>query len=151
MNIYFEKVKEKEYGAFRQDVKDIFSIAVIEEFGESDDEVICDEEINDSLYKQNSEVYYVYIDEKKVGGVALEIDNTTHHNSVDLRYSETIPFVLFFMYQMMLHVLQHHQQSQQILIYLRIRLPKPNELLENTCNIRIWMFRWNLCIRGKKS
>lgn len=86
MKIHFERVEEKEYGAFRKDVKDIFSIAVIDEFGESDDEVISDEEINDSLYKQNVEVYYAYIDEKKVGGVVLEIDNTTHHNSVDLLY-----------------------------------------------------------------
>ena len=86
MKVNFEIVKENEYGAFRKDVKDIFSIAVIEEFGESDDEVISDEDINDSLYKSNAEVYYVYVDEKKVGGVVLAIDNITHHNSLDLLY-----------------------------------------------------------------
>lgn len=86
MKVSFEVVKEKEYGVFRKDVKEIFSIAVIEEFGESDEEVITDEEINESLYKENAEVYYVYVDEKKVGGVVLEIDNITHNNSVDLLY-----------------------------------------------------------------
>ena len=88
MKVSFEVVEEKEYGAFRKDVKEIFSIAVIEEFGESDDEeeVISDEEINESLYKENAEIYYAYVDGKKVGGVVLEIDNITHHNSVDLLY-----------------------------------------------------------------
>lgn len=82
MKIYFERLEEKEYSAFRQDVKDIFSIAVIKEFGEANE----DEDINESLYKLNAEVYYVYVDEKKVGGVVLEIDNTTHHNSVEILY-----------------------------------------------------------------
>lgn len=93
MKVNFEVVEEKEYSAFRQDVKDIFSIAVIEEFGDNDElgecddeEVISDEEINESLYKINAEVYYAYVDGKKVGGVVLEIDNITHHNSIDLLY-----------------------------------------------------------------
>lgn len=86
MKIYFERIEEKEYNAFRKDVKEIFSIGVVEEFGESDEEVISDKEINESLYKENIEVYYVYIDGKKVAGVALEIDNTTHHNHLDLFY-----------------------------------------------------------------
>lgn len=88
MKIYFERLEEKEYSAFRQDVKDIFSIAVMKEFGadNEDEDIICDEDINESLYKLNTEVYYVYVDEKKVGGVALEIDNNTYHNSLDLFY-----------------------------------------------------------------
>ena len=51
MNVHFEVVKEAEYEVFRKDVKDIFSIAVKEEFGELEDEVITDEEINESLDK----------------------------------------------------------------------------------------------------
>lgn len=87
MKINFKKVEENEYSEFRKDVKEIFSIAVEEEFGEDeDDEVISDEEINESLYKPNAQVYYAYVDEKKVGGIALEIDATTHNNSVDLLY-----------------------------------------------------------------
>ena len=69
-----------------KDVKDIFSIAVKEEFGELEDEVITDEEINESLDKPKAQVYYVYVDQKKVGGVVLEIDDDTHHNSVELLY-----------------------------------------------------------------
>ena len=69
MNVHFEVVKEAEYEVFRKDVKDIFSIAVKEEFGELEDEVITDEEINESLDKPKAQVYYVYVDQKKVGGV----------------------------------------------------------------------------------
>lgn len=87
MSMYFERVEEKEYSKFRQDVKDIFSIAVIEEFGDScDGDVIPDEDINESLLNPNAEAYYIYADDKKVGGVVLNIDTKTHHNSIDLLY-----------------------------------------------------------------
>ena len=78
MNIYFKKVEEKEYNSFRQDVKEVFAIAVVEEFGDSDDgDVIPDEDINESLFNPNA---------KKVGGIVLNIDNITQHNSLDLFY-----------------------------------------------------------------
>lgn len=87
MNIYFEKVEEKEYRAFREDIKDVFSIAVIEEFGDScHGDVIPDEDINESLFNPNAEVYYIYVDDKKAGGAVLNIDNETQHNSLDLFY-----------------------------------------------------------------
>ena len=63
MNVHFEVVKEAEYEVFRKDVKDIFSIAVKEEFGELEDEVITDEEINESLDKPKAQVYYVDVDQ----------------------------------------------------------------------------------------
>ena len=87
MNIYFKKVEEKEYNSFRQDVKEVFAIAVVEEFGDSDDgDVILDEDINESLFNPNAETYYIYLDDKKIGGVVLNINNMTQHNSLDLFY-----------------------------------------------------------------
>jgi len=49
MNISFESVKKQDYPAFRKNAKDIFSIAVIEEFGKTDNKDVteciyhCDE------------------------------------------------------------------------------------------------------------
>ncbi|MCF0147588.1 MAG: GNAT family N-acetyltransferase [Clostridium sp.] len=86
MKTHFRTVEENEYVNFKKDVQEILSISVIEEFGDNDEEVISDKEIDEVLYNPNVEVYYVYIDEKKVAGVALKIDKSTHHNSIDLLY-----------------------------------------------------------------
>lgn len=70
MSMYFERVEEKEYSKFRQDVKDIFSIAVIEEFGDScDGDVIPDEDINESLLNPNAEAYYIYAEIRRLAGL----------------------------------------------------------------------------------
>lgn len=47
-NITFRRLAEQEYAAFREDVKKIFSIAVIETFGiaQDQDEIIPDEDID---------------------------------------------------------------------------------------------------------
>lgn len=87
MNIHFETLNKNDYDNFRKDVQKIFSIAVIEEFGKIfDGEVIPDNDINQSLYNPNCVSYYIYLDDTKIGGVVLNIDNITHHNGVDLLY-----------------------------------------------------------------
>ena len=68
MKVDFKRVYENEYPSFREDVKRTLSIAVIDEFEEysEEGEVISDEEVNESLYKENAEAYYVYVDEKRL-------------------------------------------------------------------------------------
>lgn len=86
MKVDFKRVYENEYPSFREDVNRTLSIAVIDEFEEysEEGEVISDEEVNESLYKENAEAYYVYVDEKKIGGIIVDINNTTQHNSLDI-------------------------------------------------------------------
>ena len=62
-NITFKKLVEQEYAKFRADVKEIFSIAVIETFGNPDhqDEIIPDNDIDLSLYNPQCEALAVYI------------------------------------------------------------------------------------------
>ena len=87
MEINFEKLTKEDYINFREDIKNIFSIAVIEEFGARDNgEVIPNEDIDEPLYNENSQSFYIYVDNKKVGGVVLNIDTKTNHNSLDLLY-----------------------------------------------------------------
>ncbi len=87
MQITFQEIKEEDFGAFRQDVKDIFSIAVIREFGNPErGEVIPDEDIDEALFHPQAEVYYILADGEKIGGVTLRNDKESHRNSVDLFY-----------------------------------------------------------------
>lgn len=67
-NITFKKLGKQEYGEFKNDVKNIFSIAVIESFGETYDKetIVPDSDINMSLYNPQCETLAVYADGKKV-------------------------------------------------------------------------------------
>lgn len=87
-NITFKKLVEQEYAKFRADVKEIFSIAVIETFGNPDhqDEIIPDNDIDLSLYNPQCEALAVYAEGEKVGGVVVKIDSQTGINWLDLFY-----------------------------------------------------------------
>ncbi len=87
-NITFKRLGEQEYAKFREDVKKIFSIAVIETFGNPDDqeEIIPDNDINVSLYNPQCETLAIYADGEKIGGVVVKIDSQTGINWVDLFY-----------------------------------------------------------------
>ena len=87
-NITFKKLVEQEYAKFRTDVKEIFSIAVIETFGNPDhqEEIIPDNDINLSLYNPQCEALAVYADGEKVGGVVVKIGSQAGINWLDLFY-----------------------------------------------------------------
>ena len=87
-NITFKRLTELDYNEFRNDVKDIFSIPVINEFGLSkgNENIISDKDIDASLYNPQCEVYAIYADNEKVGGIVINIDENTHHNWLDLFY-----------------------------------------------------------------
>lgn len=87
-DITFQQLEEQDYAVFRNDVKRIFSIAVIEEFGETQEEgdVIPEEEIDLSLYNPQCETFFVYDNGKKVGGIAIKKDMDNQCNWLDLFY-----------------------------------------------------------------
>ena len=89
-------MSSKKYDEFRADVKEIFSIAVIETFGNPDhqEDIIPDNDIDLSLYNPQCETLAVYADEtlavyadgEKVGGVVVKIDSQTNVNWLELYY-----------------------------------------------------------------
>lgn len=87
-NIKFERLEEREYGEFRNDVKNIFSISAINEFGLSKDTdgIVPDADIDASLYNPQCEAYFIYAGDERVGGAVLKIDGNTHHNWLELFY-----------------------------------------------------------------
>ena len=87
MNISFQPLSEHDFPDFQNDVKDVFSIALIEQFGlPQDKEFFMDDDINETFHNPKLVTYYIYADEKKAGGVALHIDNESHHNRMELFY-----------------------------------------------------------------
>ena len=87
-NITFNKLDEQEYARFRAGVKGIFSIAVIETFGNQvgQEEIIPDDDIDHSLYDPQCETLAVYADGEKVGGVVVKIDSQTGISWLELFY-----------------------------------------------------------------
>ena len=87
-NITFNKLDEQEYARLRADVKGIFSIAVIETFGNQvgQEEIIPDDDIDHSLYDPQCETLAVYADGEKVGGVVVKIDSQTGISWLELFY-----------------------------------------------------------------
>lgn len=84
--ITFKRLKPHEFVVFRDDVRNIFSIAVIETYDNINnvDEVISCEDIDESLYDEQNETYFIYANDEKVGGACLKIDDQTHENSMEL-------------------------------------------------------------------
>lgn len=87
-DITFRKLTEHDYADFRDDVKRIFSIAVVEAFGKpkGDDEIIRDDEIDVSLYNSKCEVLAVYADGEKVGGIVVKLETETQQHWLELFY-----------------------------------------------------------------
>ena len=87
MNIQFQPVEKEDFKRFREDVKEIFSIAVLRDVGKPENgEVIPDEDIDHSLCDPHSTVYHIFANGEKVGGIVLHINEESHYNSVDLFY-----------------------------------------------------------------
>ncbi|MGM9738245.1 MAG: GNAT family N-acetyltransferase [Candidatus Cryptobacteroides sp.] len=79
MNITFERLSERDYKGFCNDVKDVFSVAVVETFGQPENgrEIISQKEVSRILKDASCEAYTVYADGLKIGGVAIRPDTGT--------------------------------------------------------------------------
>ena len=86
MDLRFRIAAESEYSSFRQDVKDIFAIAVSEEFADKDEDIISDEDINKSLYACDSLVLNITLNHKKIGGIIVRIDEAGRHGVLEILY-----------------------------------------------------------------
>ena len=89
-NITFKKLVEQEYAKFRADVKEIFSIAVIETFGNPDhqDEIIPDNDIDLSLYNPQCEALAVYAERESIGWICFMFILINLDRDLDFKYGK---------------------------------------------------------------
>ena len=85
-NVELIPIKENDKEWFIKDLQKAFRVAVIEEYGEQEDEIISKTEIEESMEAQGAETYHIVADGKIVGGVVLTINRKTQHNSLDLLF-----------------------------------------------------------------
>ncbi len=85
--VTLEIVKEDELEKFKEDLKESFSVTVIEEFGSIDAGPIpSDKEIEESFKADVAYTYHILLNGSRVGGVVVCIDEKTQHNSLDLLF-----------------------------------------------------------------
>ncbi len=86
-SIFFQALAEPDFHDFRNEVKEVFSIAIAEHFGLSrDGNFFEDDDIDGMLRDPKSAVYAIYVDGRRAGGVALHIDPESRRNRMDLFY-----------------------------------------------------------------
>ncbi len=85
-NVELIPIKENDKEWFIKDLQKAFCVAVIEEYGEQEEEVISKTEIEESMEAQGAKTYHIVANGKIVGGVVLTINQKTQHNSLDLLF-----------------------------------------------------------------
>ena len=86
-DIDFVLVEERAFGDFAKETAAVFSIAVVEHFGNAAGRnAVPLDEVEKSLRKRGSVVYAVFYHGQKIGGVVLNINPETRHNSMELFY-----------------------------------------------------------------
>ena len=86
MDIELLTVKQSDRTQFIQDLQNSFKVAVIEEYGEQESDVISKTDIEQSLHAKGAEAYHIVLDNKVEGGVVVVINETTQRNFLDLLF-----------------------------------------------------------------
>lgn len=85
-NVELLPINENDREWFIKDLQKAFLIAVIEEYGELEGEIILREDIEESMDAKGAVTYHIISNGKIVGGVVVVIDPKTQHNSLDLLF-----------------------------------------------------------------
>ncbi|MBD3858476.1 GNAT family N-acetyltransferase [Bacillus sp. 28A-2] len=79
--------KKEDFPSMKKELQEAFTAGVIEAFGDAKGGPIPpDEAIDESFHANGNTVYHILLNGEKAGGVVLNINPQTHHNSVDLLY-----------------------------------------------------------------
>jgi len=86
-SITLEIAKKEDFNEFKHNLQESFKQWVINNLEWTLDEPIpSDKEIEESFNNENSIVYNILLNKKKVWGIIVMINNKTHHNSLDFLF-----------------------------------------------------------------
>lgn len=85
--VTLEVAKKSELSKFKRDLQESFAVAVIETFGSTScGPIPSDEDIDASFNTPGAITYHILLNNKKVGGAVVVIDEITQHNSLHLLF-----------------------------------------------------------------
>lgn len=77
---------DQEKESFIRDVQAAFKIAVVKEWGDTGEEVIPRQDIEEAFHAQGAESYHIVHEGRIVGGTVLTIDPETNHNELSILF-----------------------------------------------------------------
>ncbi len=86
MEITLEPLQQCDRGQFIKNIQHSFQKAFVEEFGETGEMVLPEEDVIRSLDSETSMTYRILADGAWVGGIVLNIDTKVRRHSLDLFY-----------------------------------------------------------------
>lgn len=79
-------LKTENVEMFKQDMQKAFQYGYEKVYGASDELILPEKDIDDSLHANGAEAYQAIVDGKVFGGTIITVDNKTHHNHLDLLF-----------------------------------------------------------------
>ena len=79
-------LREEHVAEFKKDLQDAFQYGYEVECGASEEIILPEQDIDNSLGTSGAEAYQAIVDGEIVGGTVIVIDKETHHNHLDLLF-----------------------------------------------------------------
>ena len=86
MNISLETITESDLPSYKKDMQEAFQNGFEEVFGKSEELVLPEKDINESLNTKGAVAYKAVVDGEMVGGAIVVIDEETQHNHLHFLY-----------------------------------------------------------------
>ncbi len=86
MNFLLAPIEEAEIVNFKKDMQEAFKMGAVDDFGDLDEEVLPEEDIDQSLNAKGAIAYKAMVDGEMVGGTIVVIDEVTQNNHLDFLY-----------------------------------------------------------------
>ena len=84
LDISLEKTKESEKEQFITNIQSAFKKAFVDEFGDTEGEIIPREDVIKSLNAEGAVTYNIVHEDEIVGGIVVDINEKTNHNGLSL-------------------------------------------------------------------
>lgn len=86
MNFTLLPVELEDLAQYKADLQEAFQKGYEDQFGETDEIILPDEDIEQSLHHEGAAAYKAVVDGEMVGGAVVFIDEKTQHNHLALLY-----------------------------------------------------------------
>lgn len=83
LRITLELAGEDEFEDLKKKIQEAFGEAVVKEFGQQDEPIPDDEDIDEAFHAPDAVVYHLVESGHRIGGAVLSIHTETQHNSLD--------------------------------------------------------------------
>lgn len=86
MDFELSPLTEADMPQFKRDMQEAFQKGAAQEFSDTDEEILPEKDIDESLSKKGAAAYKAVVNGEMLGGAIVVIDTVTGHNHLDFLY-----------------------------------------------------------------